>query len=269
MRHPGWPRTRAAWGLPARVGSLGPGEAGRLARRMTANPDPRPAETRAQSLAGLLLAAPAPSLGILAGLHWWPGPTGNALYMLGKGLLYLTPLIWWKLVMRGAPFPVKRPPRGTLRDGLLLGLGLGALIVVVYWIVARPLVDPSGLREAAAAGGFGDKTAYLWMAVMICGVNALLEEYAFRWFLYGRCRALLGPVPGAVLGALIFTAHHVFVLTRYVDTGLVVLGSVGVFVGGLLWTWLYERRDSVWPAYVSHIVVDIALLAIGWTILFP
>ena len=232
---------------------------------MSRTPHPEP---RAQSLWGLLLAAPAPSFGILAFLHWWPGPTGNALYMLGKSVLYLTPLVWWKVVMRGAAFPVKRPPPGTLRDGILLGAGLGGVIVLLYWIIARPLVDPSGLQAAAAKSGFDDPATYAWMAVGICLVNALLEEYAFRWFLYGRCRALLGPVAGAVVGALIFTAHHVFVLTAYVGPGLVWLGAFGVFVGGLLWTWLYERKDSVWPAYVSHIVVDVALLGIGASILF-
>ena len=227
-----------------------------------------PRESAAQSWLGLLIAGPAPSLGILAGLHWWPGPTGNLLYALGKGVLYLTPLVWWKLVTRGAPFPMKRPPRRTLRDGVLLGLGLGGFIALVYALVAHPLVDPAGIQAAAAASGFGDKQTYVVMTIGICLVNALLEEYAFRWFLYGRARALFGPILGGVVGALIFAAHHVFVLTAYFDTGLVWLGSIGVFIGGLLWTWLYERRDSVWPAYVSHIVVDVVLLGIGWMLLF-
>lgn len=227
-----------------------------------------PKETPAQSWLGLLIAGPAPSFGILAGLHWWPGPTGNALYAVGKGVLYLTPLLWWKLVMRGAPFPLKRPPSGTLRDGILLGLGLGGFIVAVYALFVHRLVDPEAIRAAAGKSGFDDKQTFLVMAAGICFVNALLEEYVFRWFLYGRARALFGPIGGAILGALVFTAHHVFVLLAYFDAPLVWIGSIGVFVGGLLWTWLYERRDSVWPAYVSHIVVDVALLGIGWVLLF-
>ncbi len=226
-----------------------------------------PRETRAQALLGILIAGPAPSLGILAGLHWWPGPVGNALYMTGKGILYLTPLVWWLLVMR-TRFPLRPPPRGTWRDGVLLGLALGAVIALAYWLIAHPLVDPEGIRAAAVQSGFDTPVRYAVMALTICLVNALLEEYAFRWFLYGRCRTLLGPVGGAVLGALIFTAHHVFVLLAYFDAPLVWLGSIGVFVGGLLWTWLYEKRDSIWPAYVSHIVVDIVLLGIGALLLF-
>lgn len=235
---------------------------------MATDAAPHPTPTRAQSLWGLLIAAPAPSLGILAGLHLWPGPTGNALYMLGKGVLYLTPLIWWKLVMRGASFPVERPPKGSLRVGVAVGTVLALLIVGLYALIAHPLVDPAGLHAAAAKSGFDTPMRYLFMAACICIVNALLEEYAFRWFIQGRCRALLGPVPGAILGALIFTAHHVFVLMAYFDAPLVWLGSFGVFVGGLLWTWLYERCKSVWPAYVSHILVDIALLSIGGYLLF-
>lgn len=228
---------------------------------------PPPTETRAQSLAGILIAGPAPSLGILAGLHLWPGPTGNALYMAGKATLYLTPLVWW-LWVRRARFPLRRPPPGSLREGLVVGLALAALIVGAFLLVGRAMTDPAPLRAAAIKSGFDTPGSYLVMAACICLINALLEEYAFRWFLYGRCRALLGRGAGAVLGALLFTAHHVLVLMAYFEWPIVLLGSFGVFVGGLVWQWLYEKRGSIWPAYVSHVLVDVALLSIGAWMLF-
>ncbi len=234
---------------------------------MSDDPALAPTETRAQSLAGILIAGPAPSLGILAGLHLWPGPLGNALYMAGKGALYLTPLVWWWLIRR-RKFPVARPPAGSLREGVVVGLVLGGLIVAAYFLVGRSMMDASRLRVAATASGFDTPMRYVVMATCICLINALLEEYAFRWFLYSRCRALLGTLGGAILGALIFTTHHVFVLMAYFDWPIVLLGSFGVFVGGLLWQGLYERRASVWPAYVSHVIVDVALLGIGASLLF-
>jgi membrane protease YdiL (CAAX protease family) len=234
---------------------------------MSTEAAPAPTETRAQSLAGILIAGPAPTLGILAGLHLWPGPVGNALYMAGKGALYLTPLVWWLLVRRRR-FPVARPPRGSLREGVLVGVVLGALIIAAYFLFGRSMMDPARLRVAAAASGFDTPMRYVVMATCICLLNALLEEYAFRWFLYSRCRALLGTLGGALLGALLFTAHHVLVLMAYFEWPIVLLGSFGVFVGGLIWQGLYERRGSVWPAYVSHMIVDVALMAIGASLLF-
>ncbi|MDA1194177.1 MAG: type II CAAX endopeptidase family protein [Planctomycetota bacterium] len=230
-------------------------------------PTPTGAPSSAAQLWAVLIAAPAPSLGLLAGLHLWPGPIGNALYMTGKATLYLTPLIWWKLVMR-VPFPVARPPRGSLRSGLLLGLALAGLIVAVFVGYALPRADPEVLRAAAARSGFDTPLRYARFAVILCGANALLEEYAFRWFLYERCKALVGRTLGVFLGALIFTAHHVIVLAAYFEPPLVVLGSLGVFCGGVIWTWLYERRGSVWPGYVSHVLVDVALLGAGAWLLF-
>ena len=45
-------------------------------------------------------------------------------------------------------------------------------------------------------------------------------------------------------------------------------GTCGVFVGGAVWNWCYLRYRSIWPGYVSHAIVDAALLAIGWKLLF-
>ena len=223
--------------------------------------------TRKAAWIGIALAAPAASLGVAAAGFVWPGPRGNLVYGLCKGVLYLTPLVWWKLALR-APYPIGRPARGALREGVLLGLGLGGAVLLGWWLLGRHLVDPALLRGVAARAGFDTRERFLVVATLICLGNALLEEYAFRWFLYERCRTLFGPVRGALLGALIFTAHHVIVLSLYVDVGLVVLGSVGVFVAGLIWTWIYERRRSIWPGYVSHVLADVALMIVGWTILF-
>jgi membrane protease YdiL (CAAX protease family) len=46
------------------------------------------------------------------------------------------------------------------------------------------------------------------------------------------------------------------------------LGSAGIFVGGLTWSWLYRRYRSTWPGYVSHILADAAVFVIGWLLLF-
>jgi membrane protease YdiL (CAAX protease family) len=35
-----------------------------------------------------------------------------------------------------------------------------------------------------------------------------------------------------------------------------------------MWSWLYLRYRSVWPCYVSHAIVDIAVFVVGWLIIF-
>ena len=73
---------------------------------------------------------------------------------------------------------------------------------------------------------------------------------------------------GRAAAALAFTAHHVIVLAAQFNWPISVLGSVGVFIGGAAWNWLYLRYRSIWPGYVSHALVDAAIFIIGYRLIF-
>ena len=224
-------------------------------------------DTHRRALLALLIIVPAPSIGAYVAFHGAPGAVGNAVYTIGKAILYGMPLIWLRLVDR-RPFGLSPMRRGGLGFGVLSGLAVGAVIWAAYLVLPGGTIDPAPLRAAAAESGFATPTSYLALAAGLSLVNALLEEYVFRWFIYGKCRILLPAREAAILGAAIFTAHHVIVLRTFFDWPLTLTASAGVFVGGLIWTWCYERYGSIWPGYVSHVLVDVAVLTIGWTLLF-
>ena len=66
----------------------------------------------------------------------------------------------------------------------------------------------------------------------------------------------------------VFTAHHVIVLVAQFDWPIALLGSLGVFIGGATWSWLYLRYRSIWPGYVSHAIADAAIFIIGYRLIF-
>ena len=43
--------------------------------------------------------------------------------------------------------------------------------------------------------------------------------------------------------------------------------AAGIFIGAGLWSGLYLRTRSVWPGYLSHAIVDVAVFAIGWRLI--
>jgi len=47
-----------------------------------------------------------------------------------------------------------------------------------------------------------------------------------------------------------------------------VLGSAAALAAGACWSWLYLRYGSIWPAWISHVIADIAVFAVGWQLLF-
>jgi len=75
-----------------------------------------------------------------------------------------------------------------------------------------------------------------------------------------------------VLSALAFTAHHVILLTVYFPgqfwTAVAPL-SLAIAAGGAMWAWLYARTGALYAPWVSHAVIDLAVLAVGWDLSRP
>ena len=80
------------------------------------------------------------------------------------------------------------------------------------------LPDPSVVIAAIAENGLDSKAKYLALCSYLCLVNAALEEYVFRWFIYSRFRLLMRAGPAVAMAGLAFTAHHVVVLRAFFDS---------------------------------------------------
>jgi membrane protease YdiL (CAAX protease family) len=93
-----------------------------------------------------------------------------------------------------------------------------------------------------------------------------LEEYYWRWFVFARLRKLTTLPNAIVISSLGFMAHHVIVLSHYFG-GLSFLScffSLGVAIGGVVWSWLYARTHSLWGSWLSHALVDAGIFLVGF-----
>lgn len=219
------------------------------------------------SLLALALLVPAPTAGVLAGMVLWPGTAaGRAVYTAAKIWLLALPLIWHMLVERR---PLRLPrPGGGIGAGLISGLVMGAVVLAASLWLAPRMLDLSVLRDNVAAVGLDRRTPYILGAIYWTVVNALLEEYVWRWFCVSRCRRLLPAVSAVFAAALFFTVHHLLALLTLMPAAAALLCTAGVFTAGLYWSALYLRHGSIIPPYISHIIVDAAVFAAGYRLLF-
>ena len=56
-------------------------------------------------------------------------------------------------------------------------------------------------------------------------------------------------------------------LSAYFDLALIVMGSMGVFIGGLIWSWTLRQWGSIVPGWISHAIVDLAIAIVGASML--
>lgn len=226
-----------------------------------------PRTDRGRALLALLLVAPVPSLGVLAAMIIARGPVGQAVFLAAKVWLIVIPAAWYLIIEKGTP-SWSPPVRGGLGVGALSGLAIAVCIIAGTWLLGVHHMDSAPLLEQIREMGLASPLSYLGGALAWTLINSLMEEYLYRWFIFRQCENLFTDVPAIILSAAIFTIHHIIAVSRYLDPALTVLASLGVFAGGVLWAWLYHRYRSIWPGWISHVLADVAVFALGWRLLF-
>ena len=152
-------------------------------------------------------------------------------------------------------------------EAVVTGVFMFAIVVGAYWLFAD-WIDTAAMAQQITAVGLGSAGVFVLAALYWCTVNSILEEYVWRWFVFTRCEALMPRLAAVVAAGLLFTLHHVIALAFYFDWRVTLLGSIGVFIGGTTWSWLYLRWRNIYAAYVSHVFADIAVFGVGWYLVF-
>jgi len=216
----------------------------------------------------LLLLVPAPSLGAMFGMILFPDTAlGRVLFSVSKVWLIAFPVLWLRFVEK-RPFSLSPAKNGGFVVGILSGVIIGGAIIGLYWLAGDRVVDHAFFVDRLRAIGLGSWPMYLGGTAYWVLINSVLEEYVWRWFCVRQC-ALIWPKWTAIAAsALFFTLHHIVAMSVYFPPVAVALCATGVFVGGLFWSILYVRYRSIWPGYVSHAIVDLALFGLGAVMLF-
>jgi membrane protease YdiL (CAAX protease family) len=191
-------------------------------------------------------------------------------YVLNKAVQVGLPVVFVTWTDRRVPWPER--PRF---DGLALGLGFGVLVAAAMfglyfgWLRDTAVFGstPEQVRGKLDELGVTTPGRFLLLAVFIVVPHSLLEEYFWRWFVFGQLRKGLPFVPAVVLSNLAFMAHHVIVLDHYFPNRFWTAAlpfSIGVAAGGAVWAWLYERTGSIYAPWLSHLIIDAAVFVLGW-----
>ena len=197
-----------------------------------------------------------------------------AAYSVSKVVQFGLPVVWMWFAEPSALRP-RRPDRRGVRAGVAFGVIVAAIAFGLYYGMLAGSSAFAGVPERlrAKVGGFGLGTpaGFLVLAAFIAVAHAALEEYYWRWFVFGRLRRHIPVAVAAVASGLAFMGHHVVVLSVYFPENFwtaVIPFSLCIALGGVVWAWLYDRSGSLLGPWVSHVIVDVALMGIGYDLLF-
>lgn len=216
------------------------------------------------ALIGLILVGIAPTVSVLTGFAFKAGALAIIVFVFTKLWIFGLPAFWHLRIDKNG---FSRSP--ALNGGWAVSAGLGIVMAVVimlaYFIIGDTLLSNEDLIEILDP--FGLTTPWKLMLAILFWVfiNSVLEEFVFRWFITSKIEQLVsGKWLPILLSAGVFTLHHTIALAFFIDPLGNFLASMGVFVGGVIFSWIYIEYRSIWVAWVAHAIADVAVFAIAW-----
>jgi membrane protease YdiL (CAAX protease family) len=191
---------------------------------------------------------------------------------IGKSVQFGLPLVWIGLLKR-QPLRWPKPNVRGLAIGAAFGLVVAIGMLALYFGYFKPahIFDEAAVQMSHRLAKIGVTTTgvYAAIAIFYSLAHSLLEEYYWRWFVFGRLKNRLALRPAIVVSALAFMAHHVVVLSSYFGflNPWTWFFSLATALGGSVWAWLYHRSGSIYGPWLSHLLIDAAVFGIGYDLM--
>ncbi len=238
--------------------------------------DPSNQASRRADAAALWAVALFPSLATwiyLVVLSRHPSAAVQAAYGTEKVVQFAFPVLWVMMVQR-KKLALARPSTAGVAEGLAFGgaVLLGMLLLYFSWLKPGGYLSAAvrPVMEKATALGMGSPARFILGGILLSSLHALLEEYYWRWFLFGGLRRFMPVSAAVILSSLAFTAHHVILLAVYFGGSPLptVFFSLCVAVGGAAWAWIYHRSGSLLGPWLSHLLIDAGIFVVGYDLLW-
>jgi membrane protease YdiL (CAAX protease family) len=193
-----------------------------------------------------------------------------AVFWTGKAIQFAFPALYVWCFCRQELRIVGPNWRGMpLGIGFALAVAAGMYVLYFLWVQDLPEVDqaPTMIRTRLVQFNAATPARFLMLAAYICVLHSLLEEYYWRWFVFGWMRRLMPISAALVLSGIGFMLHHVVILGVYFPGNFWTLAlpfSLGVAVGGGFWAFLYQRSGALYAGWLSHALIDAAIMGLGY-----
>jgi membrane protease YdiL (CAAX protease family) len=208
----------------------------------------------------------------------WLAKSAPVVYGPLKVLQFALPAVWVYGVRREGRKLFEPASAAQLRGSLAVGAAFGVVVVAAGLVVYFTWLAPLGvfanslpaIQAKVADMHLASPARFIALSIFYALVHSFLEEYYWRWFVFRECRGALPPIPAIAISSVGFMAHHVLVLAQFFgwQSPLTWLFSLGVFIGGVFWAWLYERYGTLAGPWLSHLLLDAGIFAIGYHLVF-
>ncbi len=162
---------------------------------------------------------------------------------------------------------IKNYKETQVLGNILLGILVMFVIFISYYFLGK-FLDIEKISSDVSEKYKISKTAYILVSAYISFGNSFLEELFFRGFIFLNIKQLGYKRLAYASSALLFSLYHLPNIYSWFSWWVLILACIGLFVGGLIFAYLDDEKDSFLNSYIIHICADIPIVLIGYIMMY-
>jgi|GEM_PF-4299664 len=184
-------------------------------------------------------------------------------YVLSKIWFVALPILYWLLTRIS---PVER--QGSYRFfAIVSGLALCAAIFFLTQVLIE-FIRPEAESIYRTLSVLGLTENFLLYSAGIIVLNSLVEEFFWRYSIYGGLKSFFSMPVAAVVSSIGFAGSHMLYFIGLFDSLMIITFlTAASFVFGCFWVWLYEKTRSIPHVWINHMLVNLPLFYVEYLII--
>lgn len=158
------------------------------------------------------------------------------------------------------------PTKKALFISIALGLGVFSVVVGAFFLL-RTMIDFSAFTNNLITTAGVNKNNFIFVALYICIVNSFFEELFFRAFAFLCLKRHTKRIFAYIFSALAFALYHTGMTAAFVAPWVFALMLFGLFLGGIIFNFVDEKTESIFPSWLCHMFANLATNTIGFILL--
>lgn len=153
------------------------------------------------------------------------------------------------------------------KKGSILSCVLGVLVYVVIlggYLLLKDVFDFSAITGALTDNIGVNAENFIIVSLYISFINSLLEEVFFRGFAFINLKRITGRKFAYFFSAGIFAVYHIAMMIGWFKLDVFLIVMTGLFAGGLIFNYLNERSETIYPSWLVHMFANFAINTIGF-----
>lgn len=138
------------------------------------------------------------------------------------------------------------------------------LVIIGGYLLLKDVFDFSKITGALTKNTGVTVNNFIFISTYISFINSFLEEFFFRGFAFITLKRIAGRKFAYFFSAGAFAVYHIAMMTGWFKISVFLIVVAGLFAGGLIFNYLNEKSETIYPSWLVHMFANFAINTIGF-----